>query len=342
MARLTVRARKTRATTLLLLVACIVILLIATHSKHTSDGDLDRQPSPFDATKQLSSRLLPRVDDEDEKWLGFPKDELATRTSSSLGAKGKLAKEGWAMLCRMRDPPGSTTIPATPYTEYSDLEKYGYVDEITRDSYYPAEEVEEEQLAALGLSEGPKNWKESHVRQIDSTPQYPATGATYQNVLNVKEGAIVAVDNDGPDWFNKEHGLGLKPEQIVPLKHWSDIIWLAYDHQAKRARNANAAPLEHVIRHQVETPEVQRQLQLITGKAHPDELGAFPGVSYAVDSAQGMAVLGTIHGKGVAWLLAQHKDSLGWRAIDRVHVYNCHPHQLPLWCVYLHISEVRR
>ena len=62
-------------------------------------------------------------------------------------------------------------------------------------------------------------------------------------------------------------------------------------------------------------------------------------MSYPVAEPQGLAVLGTVHGAGVAWMLSQHKEAMGVCAIDRVNVFNCGTKE-PSWCIYMHISDV--
>ncbi|PPJ52496.1 hypothetical protein CBER1_10713 [Cercospora berteroae] len=341
MARPTLQLHKTRVAALLLLVAITVCLLLLSPSTNDIDVAVNERNPDVDPLKHLSSHLLPRVDNEDKDWLGYPQEELNSRTGSRLGEKGQLAITGWGMLCKLMERPGPTeNIPATPYTQYSDIKKYGYTDMSTSDFRDPTDTVDFSRYSMIGLSKADRDWKESSLKHSESTSRYPATGAVFECLMNVKYGAIIALDSQGPDHKNQEKRLGLRPDQIVPLKRWSDISWLEYDHLVQAAGKANVAPLQHVISHHITTKETQQRLKLVTGMQTPDQLGQFPGMSCSTNSPQGMALLATLHGKVMVWLLAQHKDSLGWRTIDRIHVYNCRSEKPALWCIYWHIVPV--
>lgn len=274
MARPTLQVHKTRVATLLLLVAITALLLIFSASTKDIIAVVDEQRTRFEAPKHLSSHIFPRVDNEDEDWLGFPKSELGSRKGSRLGEKGQLAVTGWDMLCKLMERPGSTeNIPATPYTQYSDIKKYGYTDISTSDFRDPTDAVDFSRYSTIGLSKTDKDWKESSLKHTDSTSRYPATGAIFECLMNVKYGAIIALNSQGPDHKNQEKRLGLRPDQIVPLKRWSDITWLEYAHLVQGAQKDTVAPLQHVISHHITTKETQQRLQLITGMQSPDQLG---------------------------------------------------------------------
>jgi len=50
--------------------------------------------------------------------------------------------------------------------------------------------------------------------------------------------------------------------------------------------------------------------------------GPWPGVEVPMTDAAGLAVLGTPNGRGVAWLLATHKEQFGRRTIESVRVWS--------------------
>lgn len=67
-------------------------------------------------------------------------------------------------------------------------------------------------------------------------------------------------------------------------------------------------------------------------------------MSFPIDSNQAKALLTVDNAVGVAWLLAQHKDSMGVKAIDRIVVFDCGLNtgfgHMPQLCMYFHISHV--
>jgi hypothetical protein len=62
------------------------------------------------------------------------------------------------------------------------------------------------------------------------------------------------------------------------------------------------------------------------------DLNPWPSrVTWKTDKPQAKAILGTTHGKGVVWLLAQHKEQLDWKTITAMTVFaNDDVHQNPL------------
>ena len=48
----------------------------------------------------------------------------------------------------------------------------------------------------------------------------------------------------------------------------------------------------------------------------------WPGVELRMSEPAGLAMLGTPNGRGVAWLLATHKEQFGHRTIESVRVWS--------------------
>ena len=51
---------------------------------------------------------------------------------------------------------------------------------------------------------------------------------------------------------------------------------------------------------------------------HMKELSTWPGISFDIERKEAKAILGTPNGKGVAWLLAQHRAQLGEKTVKKV------------------------
>jgi hypothetical protein len=47
----------------------------------------------------------------------------------------------------------------------------------------------------------------------------------------------------------------------------------------------------------------------------------WPGKSYKVDTSNAQALLVTPNGKGVGWLVAQHRVAMGWKCVEWVTIF---------------------
>ena len=113
-------------------------------------------------------------------------------------------------------------------------------------------------------------------------------------------------------------------EQLPP--HWerdlpfvsrlSDVLWIIW---ADLSRNAGAPPgnLKYVFRHHVVTLLTRQIIFQAVGSNVPH----WPGRRFTPDDDQYMALLGTAHGRGVANLVAQHRNYLGSKNIESITVF---------------------
>jgi hypothetical protein len=154
---------------------------------------------------------------------------------------------------------------------------------------------------------------------------YPATFGFYQKVFNVKGGVIVADSNFGPD-YEKRFGTTAK---TVPLKQYSDVVFLARQKQA----GDNIKNLKYVFRHKIVNSATQSLLKAVLEKRN-EKLKAWPGTKISMIESGARAILGTSNGHGVAYLLAQHKEQLGVKVIDSVTIFESdHLMSLCFWIV---------
>jgi hypothetical protein len=116
-----------------------------------------------------------------------------------------------------------------------------------------------------------------------------------------------------------------EPVKILPeVQAWSDIVFVEWQTQAQN-RNRDIKGLKYIFRYQIVTPET---VAIIEEAASGKKNLPWPGVTismtdeYEEHDRRGMAILGTPHGTGVAYLLSTHKAQFGQRIIESVQVWS--------------------
>ncbi|KAH8197678.1 hypothetical protein TruAng_008137 [Truncatella angustata] len=107
-----------------------------------------------------------------------------------------------------------------------------------------------------------------------------------------------------------------------PLKRWSDIMAIEW------SREEAASALNFVIRSGItndNTKAMIKQAYISTGRT---KVPTYPGVDFAMAEGNTKAqteafygLLGTYHGAGVAYMLAQHRAVFGKRRIERIRAW---------------------
>lgn len=94
---------------------------------------------------------------------------------------------------------------------------------------------------------------------------------------------------------------------------WSDIIWLLW---ATRARNLGQSPgsLKYIFRHEI----VTENTRFIMNLAEPLNGAVWPGHTFRKGTDEFQALLGTAHGRGIAFLVATHPDEMPGKDIESV------------------------
>ena len=130
-----------------------------------------------------------------------------------------------------------------------------------------------------------------------------------RNAYNVAHGAIVALNNESP-----AHVENPPPkDQLVPLRSWSDIVFLEWLNQCDPINKEpeKAKSLKHVFRNNIINSETEGTVIKASG-GHINDVGNYDNAKvFDMPSDEALAMLGTPNGLGVAYLLAQHKDSIG-------------------------------
>lgn len=274
----TMLSAQLRASLLLAFLSCLVCIGLSLIPGISSLSPLLKHASPPEKALYSLSLLTPRANDldtSDPNWLGFPLSELTSRTDAELGPKGKLALAGKKMLCLMSAPASSPLVPQSIYQFPSEMLEHGYYNFQSIGTFDLSEKRDSEYFSSkLGIHTEKEFWIMNSATH-NQRSQWKQTGALFANPMNVKDGVIIAEMNFGPDNENNENNLGLRPEEIVPLKRWSDVAGLQWMASVAAAGEEGAVPprrIQHIIRHNIVMPEMEPNLRLITGRNDPKEL----------------------------------------------------------------------
>jgi hypothetical protein len=119
------------------------------------------------------------------------------------------------------------------------------------------------------------------------------------------------------------------------ITYWSDVVFIEWQSQAIN-RGLDIRELNYVFRLEIKNADTIEVVQRILG----GEFRAWPGVDVQMSDDAGLAMLGTPNGRGVAWLLATHKEQFGRRTIESVTVWSdpsdSNDHQ-PVYNIYFKI-----
>ncbi|KAM0718204.1 hypothetical protein Q7P37_006536 [Cladosporium fusiforme] len=222
------------------------------------------------------------------------------------------------------------------YTNFEDLATYGWsedqsavVDEIGldsrelgdafRDLEIPADEEEDKdgdedmddfEDDTNGIKHGFIHDKNSRV----GDHSYPATEGSYEHVFNIAGGVIAAVNSHNPSTMTQPRpGTG---DELVPLKQWSDVTFLSWQKYA----GDGIKNLKYVFQSTIMNDDTNDVVRGILEKRE-EVMEAWPGLKIPMNEKDAQALLGTPNGRGVAWLLIQHKEQLGLKVPDAVSIF---------------------
>ncbi|KAI5368086.1 hypothetical protein Slin15195_G032200 [Septoria linicola] len=286
---------------------------------------------PNQGSNELAPRLLScdwaRVDTQTSQPI-FPGDDHCM----------KAAKKGEQLLSMMAD----CDTEASQWTRYEDLAGYGY-----NSRGEPLAEIATTLKPAfqqLQISSQSSHWtqfRQFHDYQARPPNQrYLATGAKFLNTINYDSGVIIAEDNYGPVFMNTLQPRPKAKDRIVPLRQWSDVIFLQWRETARTQTGglSSLRRIEHVLRDAIANQETIELMRSMIGKEKLDDGDQWPGFHYRYPDAKLKAAVGSPNGNGIAWLVAQHKAEIGMKLIDQVNIFNCGSAK-PKWCLYFHLSD---
>jgi hypothetical protein len=225
---------------------------------------------------------------------------------------------GVMLQCRLHNDPESE--PPSEWPDYGALDFYGW--ETAGGQEYRIEAGLATVYQDLGLSTAPAanlrhRYEHNRATEHDGR-EYPETDADFTNIFNVDGGAIIADLNMGSDYMiqkQTQQGITFSGE-VVPLKQYSDVVFLAWQHAAGNKANG----LKYIIRKGIlnqETKDVVVQILQQRGVANQP----WPGLKIPMSDRDALALLGSPNGRGAAWMLIQHKKELGWKSFSDVTIF---------------------
>ncbi|KAL8942063.1 MAG: hypothetical protein Q9216_001875 [Gyalolechia sp. 2 TL-2023] len=215
--------------------------------------------------------------------------------------------------------------PTPPVFTQDDFKKGGW----TEDSTFPqviADDLKTP-IQALGIPSAPKDIRRISAQQyseftnMNGQIQDDVSGAQFLQVYipSATKGTIIASENVSPEqsiaMYRRENNLpqltAAQLRDYVPnLRRWSDVVWFVW---AKQAGN-QAGKLRYIFRDNVVTAETKGVIDQMFGIPKGTLDLKWPGKTFDVKKTkEGKGLLGTAHGSGIAWLMADHKAELGER-----------------------------
>lgn len=269
------------------------------------------------ADDQTAKRSLVAVDQHKKKSAVTHSGVIASRhwaradedPSATYGAS---LRSGIMLQCKLDNDAESE--PPSRWPNYDSLGSYGW-DTAGGQEYQVGGELADV-YQDLGLSTARTanlRHKYSHHRETEHEGHtYPPTTAHYTNIFNVDGGAILADMNTGPDYAAHDGFSG----EIVPLKQYSDVVFLAWQHEADGRTNG----LRYILRHGIingDTNDVAEHILERRGLMFQ----SWPGLKIPFPHRDALALMGTPNGRGAAWMLIQHKRELGMKRFSDVTIF---------------------
>ncbi|THV44142.1 hypothetical protein BGAL_0721g00020 [Botrytis galanthina] len=144
----------------------------------------------------------------------------------------------------------------------------------------------------------------------------------YDLAMNFTHGVIVAYDSMSP--YQVELSKDITSPIIPDLSRWSDIAYLQWAEVCK-FHGTEVSNLNYVIRHHVTNQTTLDVIKEVLNERGESLAPSGCVVSMKDSNGHGAALLGTPNGKGVAWILAQHKEAFKDLTITSVEIFSCKP-----------------
>ncbi|KAH9231037.1 hypothetical protein K456DRAFT_1842429 [Colletotrichum gloeosporioides 23] len=139
----------------------------------------------------------------------------------------------------------------------------------------------------------------------------------YSNVVNPEDGAFIFDSNFSPSWAKKEIGRGDVPD----LDTVSDIAYFQWKDGCS-AKGSDIRGLKVVFRsHVLNDKTFQIVVEALRRGGHPKIPTWNERITFSMDTEEGFAILGSVHGASTAWMLIQHKEELGMKNIKEVVIW---------------------
>lgn len=179
-------------------------------------------------------------------------------------------------------------------------------------------------------------------------PHFEATRGHYSCIYNLK--AIIALDSESPDYMgvdNNTHGRdvvwaitalnsmgpdassdgsNMTGEGIIPLEHWSDIVFLQWKQYCEDPPDRGLQSLRYIFQENISNGET-RNIVFQAAHRHGTLIRGWnrETASFPFESDGFRAVLATRNGVAPAHSLAQHQRELGRLMIEAVTCFFSYP-----------------
>ncbi|KAL9581881.1 MAG: hypothetical protein Q9212_003628 [Teloschistes hypoglaucus] len=162
------------------------------------------------------------------------------------------------------------------------------------------------------------------------------TGGKYDNVYNVVGKTIVGTYNYSPVLYASRTQEIVQHKKVTDLAPYIPDVYKLSDVQfivwADQCRQQGAQPnvLRYIFKHDVVTFSTKNIMRIAAGlepeleekQGQGEDLSAaWPGLQFSPDSQQFKALMGTPHGKGVAYLILQHRNEMPTKNIESITVF---------------------
>ncbi|RMY64387.1 hypothetical protein D0863_09862 [Hortaea werneckii] len=267
----------------------------------------------------------------------------------------KYKKKGKELRCVLE----GTKATSTPWTDYGALETWGW--QLTQDERPGDYSHVQKQCTGVDLGDLSAGtsimWAHSKTTEQTTNGKqviYHATNAEYTNVFFPAAGVILANVNYGPSYTTSQ-GQGAqnpwpKDASLPKIKQWSDIValtWLHLTTATSGGAHNSPANLRWLFRRIIRNDDTQSVIGYVckakkVGQARPKgatgppwQAPVWPGLvvrpEEGADEGEVFnALLATPNANGVVWLLAQHREQLGWKSVKSIRVWS----DLPSSVVY--------
>lgn len=228
---------------------------------------------------------------------------MPTMTNSHISDLDyKTAMEKGKKLLKMMH--GESSVMQSPYFPAGDIKALGY-ERMTRSRFLGDLSKMLNSLGIHGANSESINIRDEYTKDLTTGKTFVgASNVAFVSEVNVQAGILVAVHNYSPIYKAK---VSKSPAAtlLTLLKYWSDVAFLHCAHSQRtydNVRNLNFIMRENIVN--LDTFAVVKSIL----NASPRYLGSctYPSLYLDMDCDSAVALLGTPHGAGTVWLLAQH------------------------------------
>ena len=173
------------------------------------------------------------------------------------------------------------------------------------------EDVEDMEIIAKEFDPDTTWWADSYIL-INWAPTETTSHGKWKNLINVRNGEIVALDNASRALHQ-------------PELHWSDVVFIQWMNECQKHKDTTGQPasdLRYVFRYNITNKLTHNVIEEILNKRKHSSEPPEPWMECKVspNSLDGMALLGTPNGVGVAYLLIQHKQEFGSKRVGSIDI----------------------